>query len=71
MERAQCTPVSTPVSDKRVTIVTYGRDTADHHGYTELSSVIAGDQSLLEDVDISVGVLQGMIQDKQSAKSLQ
>jgi len=71
LESAQCGPVSIPPSGRHVTIVTYGRDTSDHHGYTELSSVIARDKSLLEDADISVGVLQGMIQNKQSAESLQ
>ncbi|XP_065883300.1 uncharacterized protein [Dysidea avara] len=70
LESAQCNPVSTPPSDRHMTIVTYGRDTPDHHGYAELSSVIARDRSLLKGVDISVGVLQGMIQDKQSAESL-
>jgi len=71
LESTQCGPVYTPPSDRHVTIVAYGRDTPDHHGYTELSSVIAADRTLLEGADISVGVLQGMVQDKQSAESLQ
>lgn len=60
-----------PPSEDRVTIVSYGRDTPDHHGYTELSSVIAGDPSLLDGVHASVGILQGIVSDKLSSEMLQ
>lgn len=71
LERAQCSPVDTPPSEDRVTIVSYGRDMPDHHGYTELSSIIAGDPSLLDGVHASVGILQGIVNDKLSSEMLQ
>ena len=71
LEKAQCSPVDTPPSEDGVTIVSYGRDTPDHHGYTELSSIIAGNPSLLDGVHASVGVLQGIVTDKSSSEMLQ
>ena len=71
LERAQCSAVDTSPSEGGVTIVSYGRDTPDHHGYIELSSVIAGDPSLLDGVHASVGVVQGIVNDKLSSEMLQ
>lgn len=71
LERAQCTPVDATLSEDGVTLVSYGRDTPDHHGYIELSSIIAGDPSLLAGVHVSVGVLQGIVNDKVSSEMLQ